>query len=161
MRNRNLPGGDIGNHGRNEQRGNPLAGRVLDHLGRFTVLGGKTTDSRTHVNAQAERVDIGIFALRLQAGIVHGLVGRGHTVLGEKVLFADKRFVHPILLRVKILDFTGDTNRQALCREIIDILDSANTGYKVFPKGIDIISKGGDDAHTGNHYSFIHVLILI
>ena len=128
MRNGNLAGGDIGNHGGDEQRGNPLTGRILDHFGRLTVLGGKTADTRTYINAQAERVDIGVFALRLQAGVVHGLVGRRHSVLGEKVLFADKRFVHSVLLRVKILDLAGNPNGQAICREIIDILDSANAG---------------------------------
>ena len=97
----------------------------------------------------------------MQAGIVHSLVGGCHAVLGKQILFSDKWLVHSVLFRVEILDFAGYANRQALCRKIIDILDSANTGYKVFPKGIDIISKGGDDAHTGNHYSFIHVLILI
>ena len=147
-----VAGRDVGDHRRNEQRGNPLAGRVLDHLGRLPVLDLEAADAGAHVDAEAERVDVHLLAFGFQAGSLHGLPGGRHGELGELVLLADKGLVHIITLRVEVLDLAGDRDGHVL--KVLDVVDAADAVHEVLPIRIEIISHGGNDAHAGDNYSF-------
>ena len=147
-----MAGRDVGDHRRDEQRGDPLAGGILDHLGRLPVLDLEAADAGAHIDAQAERVDVHLLAFSLQAGSLHGLPGRRHGELGELVLLADKGLVHIVLLRIEILHFAGDRDGHVL--EVFDIVDAADAVHEVLPIGIEVISHGGNDAHAGDNNSF-------
>ena len=143
--------GDVGDHRRNEQRGNPLAGGILDHLGRLAVLDLETADAGAHIDAQAERVDILLLTLGVQAGRLHRLVGRRHRELGELVLLADERLVHAVKFGIEILDLSGDGDGHVL--EVLDIVDAADTVNQILPIRRNVVSYGGNDAHSGNYNS--------
>ena len=146
-----MAGRDVGDHRRDEQRGDPLAGGVLDHLGRLAVLDLEAADAGAHIDAQAERVDVHVLPFGLQAGRFHGLPGGGHRELGELVLLADEGLVHIIPLGIEVLDFAGDRDGHVL--EVLDVVDAADTVHEILPIGIEVISHGGNDAHAGNNYS--------
>ena len=57
-----VPGCDVGNHRRDEHGGNPLPGGIFDHLLGLTVLDFEAAYAGTHIHAEAEGVDVGIFA---------------------------------------------------------------------------------------------------
>ena len=139
-------------HRRDEQRGDPLAGGILDHLGRLAVLDLEAADAGAHIDAQAERVDVRVVPFGLQAGSLHRLPGGGHGELGELVLLADESLVYIISVRIEILHLAGDGDGHVL--EVLDIVNAADTVHEVLPIGIQVISHGGNDAHSGYNYSF-------
>ena len=147
-----VAGGDVGDHRGDEQRGDPLAGGILHHFRGFAELDLESADAGAHIDAQAERIDVGIFPFGLQTGLVHGLYGRRDGELGEFILFADKSLVHPVSLGFEILHFAGNGNGHVL--EIVHEVDSAHPVHQVFPIGVHVVADGGNDTHTGNNYSF-------
>ena len=102
----NVPCRDVGNHRRDEHRGDPLPGRILYHLLGFAVLDFETAYAGAHIHAEAEWVDVGIFAFAAEACILHCLPGSGHTVLGEHSLLACEGLVHSESEGVEILYLT-------------------------------------------------------
>lgn len=160
MEDGDVSGRDVGDHRRDEQRRDPLAGRILDHLGDLPVLCGEPTDSGTEVDSEPERIDVLVFAFGGESRLSHRLIGGGHAVLCEQILLSYERLVHSVFLGLEILDDTGDSDREVVRREGLDVIYAAHSVAKVAPEGVDIISYRGDDSHSCYNYSFIHVFIL-
>ena len=102
-----VAGRDVGDHRGDEEWRDPLAGRVVDHLGHLPELGGETTDSGTEIDSEPEGIDVLLISGGLKSGLLDGLEGGCHSVLGEKVLLADERLVHAEILGVETFDRTG------------------------------------------------------
>ncbi len=147
-----MTGGDVGNHRRDEQRRDPLAGGIFHHFRGFAELDLESADPGAHIHAQAERIDIGVLPFGLQTGLVHGLDGGGDGELGEFILLADKSLVHPVSFGVEILHFTGNGDGHVL--EIVHEVDSAHPVHQVLPIGVHIVADGRNDTHSSDNYSF-------
>ena len=153
-----MAGSDIGDHRRDEQRRNPLSGRIFYDLLGLLELNFKTTDARTDIHAETEGIDVGIFAFGLEPRILHCLIGCGYTVLGEKGLLAHEGLVHPILQGIEILDLGCDMHRQQRSIEFSDCLNATDSVLKVVPERGDIVSDSGNDSKACDYYSvFFHI----
>ena len=153
-----MAGCDIGNHRRNEQRGNPLSGGILDNFLGLLELDFKPTYTGAHIHAETEGVDIGIFTLGLESCVLHCLIGGRNTVLGEEGLFAHERLVHSVLQGVEILDLRCNVHRQHGSIEFSYSLYSADSILEVVPKRGDIIPYCRDDTKSCDYYSvFFHI----
>ena len=137
--------GDVGDHRGNEERGNPLAGRILEELAYLADLDVEATYTRTHIDSQTEGIDVPVIALGAQSRIVHGLLRSGHAVNGEPVLLAHERLVNTVEVGVEALDPAANLDGQVVRREIGDGLDSADSFLEVVPKSRDIVPDGRDD----------------
>ena len=152
----NVPGRDVGDHGGDEKRGNPLSGGVFNHFLGLPVLHLETADAGTHIYAQAIRVYVGVFSLRHQPRLLHGLPGRCHGVQREVILLADEGFIHAEALRVKVLYFAGEGDGHVF--EGLYVINSADAVDEVVPESIYVRAQRGHDAHTGNDNSLrIHI----
>ena len=153
-----LAGSDVGDHRGDEQRGNPLAGGVVEEFEGLLVLGLETADTGADIDAEAERIDILLLAVGVEAGVVHRLPGSGDAEEGEAVLLADKGLVHAELLAVEFLDLGGNLDGEFLRRITGDEIDAANAIQQVVPVGGNVLTDGGDDTQTGNDnaFSFFH-----
>ncbi len=150
-----VPRRDVAYHRGDEERGNPLSAGVLDHLGDFAEHDFEAAYAGTHVHAEAEGVDVGVFALAAEAGVRHGLVCSRHPVLGEHALLAREGLVHAVLLGVEVLDLAGDMDRENGGVVFGDGLDAAHALLEVLPEGGHVVPDWGDDAETGDYYSVL------
>lgn len=130
---------DVGDHRRDEERGNPLAGRVFEELADLTDLDIEASDTGAHIDSQTERIDVPVITLGMQSGVIHGLLRSSHAVDGEPVLLAHERLVDAVDIRIESLDPAAYLYRQVVRREIGDGLDAADSVLEVVPESRDVV----------------------
>ena len=107
----NVAGRHVGDHSGDEERRDPLAGRVLEELAYLTDLHVESSDTGAYIDTQAEGVDVHVFPGGRQSGVFHGLVRCRHPVDGEPVLLAHEGLVYVVEVGVETLDAASYLDR--------------------------------------------------
>ena len=150
-----VSGSDVRNHRRDEKRRNPLWSIIEEFLS-FTDLCRETADSRPDIDAEPERIDVSSFLSRTEPGLLHCLCGCCNGKDGESVLFPCKGRLDAELRRVEILHLSCNMDREIICWECRDEVDSTDSVKQILPECFYIVSNRRYDPGSCNNYSSCH-----
>ena len=136
---------DVADHHRDRKRADPVRA-FGEEVGVLLLVGGQPADATANHDPKTGR----IYPRQVHPGVVEGHFScrdaqSGITITAFPVLgHFEKRNV------VEVLHLAADLAGIARGVELGDLPDPAGSSEKVFPEGFDIISYGGDDAHTSD-----------
>ena len=136
---------DVADHHRDGERTDPVR-PLREEIGVLLLMGGQPTDATADHDAETGGIDLA----EIHPGIIQGHFGGSHSEPGIPVAALailghfEKRDV------IEILHFSPDLAGISGGIKLRDLAHPAFSGDEVFPKGFDIISYRGNDAHTSD-----------
>ena len=157
---RNITGGQVADHHRDQQRRN-LARAAFLQDAVLIAHRLQSADAAGNDHADAVRIDAAAAQLLGETGHFHCFVTGGDCVLAEKIQPL-RLFGGHVFGDVEVLDFTGDPGAVFRSVEAGDFAQTATAVYQRIPEVRQIIADARNHAATGNYYpTIVHNLFYL